>query len=313
MSNKRVLVTGATGFVGAHLVRRLLEAHEDVHILIRPSSNLWRLQEIETQIKKHSGDLADAEGIHDIVTEIQPQVIYHLATLGAYPFQKDAEAIIRTNIFGAWNLLKACAGIDYEVFVNAGSSSEYGSKRFAMRETDVLEPNSYYAVSKSAQSLLCQHLARSENRPICTLRLFSVYGYYEEPTRLVPTLIRRCLNGQDLSMTSRYTARDFVFVDDVIDAFLQTEALAKAGPAIINVGTGVQHTLEDIVAQILTITGARVGVHWGEMEPRIWDTDTWVADITQSRRLLNWTPKTSLDEGLRLTVAWFKRYYGLAP
>jgi nucleoside-diphosphate-sugar epimerase len=309
MHGKRVLITGASGFVGAHLARRALSAGADVHAMVRSSSDLWRLEGVLSRLTVHWADLTDAEATRTAVLTARPDCVFHLAVLGAYPFQRDAEAIIQTNVFGTWNLLKACAEIDYEVFVNAGSSSEYGSKQFAMRETDVLEPNSYYAVSKSAQSLLCQHVARSENRPICTLRLFSVYGYFEEPTRLIPTLIRRCLAGQDLNMVSPSTARDFVFIDDVADAFLSVAEHSVAQGEIINIGTGVQHALEQVVQLVLELTGARVDVHWNEIPPRIWDTDTWVADITRSRRLLNWIPRTSLREGLERTIDWHRSYH----
>ena len=135
-----------------------------------------------------------------------------------------------------------------------------------MRESDLLEPNSYYAVAKCAQTLLCQHVARTEKRPITTLRLFSAYGPYEEPSRLVPTLIQRCLAGQDLSLVPPETARDFVYVDDVVDAYLCTGALAKLRGEIVNVGTGVQSTIRDLVEAIVDHTGARVEIRWGAMQ-----------------------------------------------
>ena len=303
---KRVLLTGAGGFVGAVLARRLLADGHEVHALVKSATTRWRLASIANDLRLVEVDLQDAEGVQRAASAIRPEVVYHLAAHGAYPFQTDPDGIIATNILGTWNLVKALARTDYEVFVNTGSSSEYGFKDFAMRENDLLEPNSYYAVAKCAQTLLCQHVARTEKRPITTFRLFSAYGPYEEPSRLVPTLIQRCLAGQDLSLVPPETARDFVYVDDVVDAFLCTDALAKLRGEIVNIGTGVQSTIRDVVEAIVEHTGARVELRWGAMQPRIWDSATWVADCTRAKTLLGWRAKTSLSHGLARTVAFFR-------
>jgi nucleoside-diphosphate-sugar epimerase len=303
---KRVLLTGAGGFVG-----RLLADGHQVHVLLKSATTRWRLAGVQADLRLHEVDLQDEEGVGRAAAAIQPEVVYHLAAHGAYPFQTDPDGIIATNILGTWNLVKALAKTDYEVFVNTGSSSEYGFKDFAMRETDLLEPNSYYAVAKCAQTLLCQHVARTEKKPITTFRLFSAYGPYEEPSRLVPTLIQRCLHQQDLSLVPPETARDFVYVDDVVDAFLKTAELSKLRGDIINIGTGVQSTLRDVVEAIVQHTGAQVECRWGAMQPRIWDSSTWVADCTKAKTLLGWRARTSLNDGLGRTVA-FVRSQGAA-
>src|SRR6267378_1766196 len=157
MSARRILVTGAAGFVGSVLARRLLADGQEVHALTKSPNGAWRLKEIEKDLRLHAVDLRDEATLRSAVAKIRPQAIFHLAAHGAYPFQTDPDGIIQSNILGTWNLLKASTDCDYEVFVNTGSSSEYGFKEFAMRETDLLEPNSYYSVAKSAQTLLCQH------------------------------------------------------------------------------------------------------------------------------------------------------------
>jgi len=306
MSRKRILVTGAAGAIGAVLVRRLLAEGHEVHVVLKHSSRSWRLADIAADLRTYHTDLTDEDGVAALVGTIRPQVIYHLATHGAYPFQRNADGIIQSNILGTWNLLKASERVDYELFVNTGSSSEYGFKEYAMRETDLLEPNSYYSVAKCAQSLLCQHAAKVRARPINTLRLFSVYGPFEEPSRLIPTLIRHCLEGKDVTLVEPDTARDFVYVEDVVDAYLRIERLAALSGEIINVGTGVQRTLREVVELVLRHTGAAVRCHWGAMPAREWDAKTWVADCTKSRRLLGWHPSTSLEDGLGRTVQWMR-------
>ncbi len=308
LQNERFFITGATGFVGSCLARKLVEIGCEVHILIRAQAKRWRLQGIEEKLHIHIGDMNNAEQLRDLVSDIQPTVIYHLAVHGAYPTQNDADQIILTDVFGTWNLLKACSEVDYKVFINTGSSSEYGAKQQAMRESDLLEPNSYYAVAKSAQSLVCQHMARADRRPINTFRLFSVYGPYEEPTRLVPTLIRRCLEGRSLDMVSPDTARDFIHVDDVVAAYLQVGQLNLQCGEVFNIGTGVQTTMREIVRAAMNSTHRTVKVAWGTMPARTWDSDIWLADITKVRRVLKWSPKISLPEGIEKTTAWFREY-----
>jgi len=300
-------VTGAAGFIGACLVRRLLADKKDVSILLKAGSKPWRLSGVLGRVRVFKGDLTDTGAVSRAVKKARPTVIYHLAAHGAYPFQKDAEKIIKTNVLGTWNLLRTCGEFDYRVFVNTGSSSEYGAKSTAMRETDLLEPNSYYAVAKSAQTLLCQHVARSQKRPIVTFRLFSVYGPFEEPTRLVPTLIRSCLKGRDLSMVSPQTARDFIFVEDVVDAYLRLGSLSKLSGDIINIGTGRQQRLKEAVSLVKTLTQSEVKVKWGAMPGRIWDTDKWVGNVEKSHRLIGWKAQTPFREGLKKTIAWYKQ------
>jgi nucleoside-diphosphate-sugar epimerase len=312
MTPKRILVTGAAGFVGAVLTRRLLADGHTVHTLFKSTTAQWRLAGVERDLRRHQVDLRDEDAVSTVIAAIRPEVIYHLATHGAYPSQADADGIIQTNILGTWNLLKALEHTDYEVFVNSGSSSEYGFKEYAMRETDLLEPNSYYSVAKCAQTLLCQHVAKTESRPITTFRLFSVYGPFEEPSRLIPTLIRRCLAGEDLTLVDPTTARDFVYVDDVVEAYLCTDKLSQLRGEIINIGTGLQSPIKDVVGLILQHTAATVACHWGSMPARIWDAKTWVADCTKSTRLLGWRPTTTLSEGLERTIAWTRQQGELA-
>ncbi len=143
-----------------------------------------------------------------------------------------------------------------------------------------------------------------EKRPITTFRLFSVFGAFEEPSRLIPTVIRHSLQGKALKLVSPDVARDFVYVEDVVDAYLRFDKLAKLSGEIINVGTGVQSTIRQVVEAILEHTTAKVECRWGAMPARVWDAQTWVADCTKSRRLLGWAPRTSLSEGLDRTIAW---------
>ena len=175
MTSKRVyLITGASGFIGACLTRKLIAENAEVHLLLRKTAKTWRIDDLLNKVKVHICDLSDLNELRGLIQKIQPTVIYHLATYGAYSSQQDADLCIKTNIQGTQHLLTASMDVDFELFVNTGSSSEYGFKKSPMKETDLLEPASYYAVTKSAQTLLCFHAAQAKKRPIVTMRPFSV-------------------------------------------------------------------------------------------------------------------------------------------
>jgi nucleoside-diphosphate-sugar epimerase len=300
----RFLVTGAAGFIGANLCRRLLLEDRETHVLVRAATATWRLEAIADRLHWHRADITDANAIERVIDEARPTVVYHLATHGAYHYQNNAEEILRTNVMGLWNLVRACSRTGCELLVNTGSSSEYGTKRFAMRETDVLDPNSFYAVAKAAQSLLCQHVGRTGATAIVTLRPFSVYGPYEEPTRLIPRLMMAALDGTPIDMVSPDTVRDFVFIDDVVDVYLAIDKLKAVSGEIINVGTGVQTSLQQLVGAL----GVPVQARWNALAPRSWDSSVWVADISKLRRLLGLTPRLTVEQGLARSLPWFREH-----
>jgi len=309
MSKRVFLVTGAAGFIGANLCRRLVTMKEEIHVFVKPETALWRLDGLLDKLHIHHVDICDALEVEETIAAIKPSIIYHLATRGAYPAQNDGDNILLVNVFGLWNLLTACQRHGFDLFVNTGSSSEYGRKPFAMRETDILEPDSYYAVAKSAQSLLARLCSQLSDLPAVTLRPFSVYGPYEEPIRLIPRLMMAALYDEPIDMVNPKTARDFVYVDDVVDAYLNIERLRQLRGEILNVATGVQTDLSELAATMESLLGHPfAALRWGEMAPRTWDTDVWVGDVSKLRRLAGAYPRTTLREGLARCIEWFEQH-----
>ena len=300
------LITGASGFIGSNLLRRLVEKKAQVHIILRKKSNTWRINDLLHKVKIHYSDLSKYEEVLKIVQKTKPTVIYHLASFGAYPFQINPDKILKVNVMGTWNLLHALLNHEYKLFVNTGSSSEYGFKNKPMKETDLLEPASYYAVSKCTQTHLCSHMAKESNKPIVTLRPFSVYGPYEEPSRFIPTLLKSLYSGKKMSLTSPETARDFIYVDDMVDAYLKIEELRKYQGMCFNIGTGIQSTIKQVVKEASEVTNRKISLEWGKIKPRSWDTTNWVADISLAKKLLKWKPRYDLNRGLHKNWEWFK-------
>jgi nucleoside-diphosphate-sugar epimerase len=299
-----ILVTGSTGFIGGALVRKLVDRGHRVHVVVRAEARRWRLEGIEDRIGIHVADLTDPIGVDRVVAAVAPRTVVHLAAFGAYEAQSDPRAIFATNVLGTQALLSASARSGVGLFVNAGSSSEYGYRSEPMRETDRLEPNSHYAVAKAAQTHLAALESKTHDLPLVTFRLFSVYGPWEEPARLVPTLVRRARAGDPLEMADPEIARDFVYVDDVLDALTRFDALLGLRGDVINLGSGTMTTLREVVAAVTTVVPSRSRVVWGGMANRKWDTHRWVSDPSLAERLLGWRAKHGFIEGLEATSRW---------
>jgi dolichol-phosphate mannosyltransferase len=306
---KRVLVTGASGFVGANLARRLAGEGYPVHLLVPPGSSAWRLVGLGADARLHEADLADAAAVTQLVRAVRPEWVFHLAAHGAYSWQTDARRMVQTNVLGTINLLEACAQTGCEAVVNAGSSSEYGEKDHAPSEDEILDPNSAYAATKAAATHFCRLAARQYGLRAVTLRLYSVYGPWEEPGRLWPTLVEHALRGTLPPLADPEVARDFVEVSDVVEAFLLAAGRADQPPAAVyNVGTGVQTTLRDLVELVRCELGVAAPPQWGTMPRRSWDTTVWVADGRRIQDALGWRPRQTLAAGLARFVAWFREH-----
>jgi nucleoside-diphosphate-sugar epimerase len=314
---KRAILTGATGFIGANLARRLLQAGHEVHLLVRPNYAPWRIAAIRGDVRLYEVSFSDPEGLDQVISDIRPDWVFHLAVHGAYASQSDVRQIVDTNILGTINLIQACLKAGFEAFVNTGSSSEYGFKDHAPSEREWLEPNSYYAVTKASATLFCRYSAQSRGMHMPTLRLYSVYGPYEEPTRLMPTLILHGLKAELPPLVGPDIARDYIYIDDVTEAYL----LAAAQPgqeigAVYNLGTGIQTSLREVVEIARRRLRIPVEPVWGSMPNRQWDTHVWIADNREIREHLKWRPTYTFEQGFHTMVNWFaenpallRRYY----
>jgi nucleoside-diphosphate-sugar epimerase len=303
----RALITGAEGFLGANLVRHLHAAGHEAIAITRPSGSPWRLEEIATEVEMLELDLRDTAGIERTVARAKPQWLFHLAAHGAYSWQTDVATMIGVNVGATAALLTAARAADVQAFVNTGSSSEYGLKTHAPREDEWLQPNSFYAITKAAGTHFTR-LAAVDGLPAVTLRLYSLYGPWEDPGRLVPALVREATRGRLPSLVGPDTARDFVYVEDCCEALLRcAERGAPGGPgATLNVGSGRQTSLAALVDVARAVLGVTVLPEWSTMERRQWDTNVWVSDPRAAVEHLGWRASTSIDGGLIRTAAWLR-------
>lgn len=301
----RALLTGAAGFIGAALARRLIARGDAVTLLSGPGSDPWRLEQLRDVAEVSEVDLRDADAVARAVHAARPELVFHLAAHGAYSWQRSLPRMVETNVAGFAHVAEAALAAGARAIVSAGSSSEYGLKDHAPPEHELPEPNSAYAVTKASATLLGGWLARERGAAITTLRLYSAYGPWEEPRRLMPALVAAGLDRHLPPLADPAIARDFVYVEDVCDAFLVAAERARPGDgAVYNVGSGRQTTLRELAGVARATFAIEEEPAWAAFPARDWDTDVWVADARRAADELGWRARTPLEAGLAAFGAW---------
>ena len=301
-----IVVTGASGFIGANLFRMLAAERDDVYAVVRRARN-WRLANIGAE-SIVAVDLNDAASTKNLVNTIHPKTVFDTVAYGAYSFEEDAGLIYQTNVQSIVNLVELLSARTFSAFVHAGSSSEYGGNSAAPPEDSACEPNSHYAVSKVAVAKYLQFMGKHRAFPCANLRLYSVYGPFEDTSRLIPTLLRKAAAGTLPPFVEPRTSRDFIHVDDVCAAFVKTATAMR--PELygesFNIGTGRKTTIADLAALARRLFRIAAEPQFGTMEGRAWDLPDWYADPRKAKTLLGWSPEISLEDGLTSTADWVR-------
>lgn len=312
MKNKKILVTGAGGFIGSRLVERLTKLGNAPYLLIRKNNNRKRLNPFLNKVRLFEVDLVEYDNLRKIIEKVKPQIIFHLASHGVYTYaNNDRDNIISmldSNIRGTINLLEASRKINYQLFVNTGSCFEYGTKNSPFKEDSSLSPCNIYGATKAAAALFAQIFSKNFNLPIVTLRPFSVYGPGEDDRRFISTAIKQCLKKENPKLITEKIIRDYVFIDDVIDAYLLTyKHRKKLSGEIINISTGKTNSLFDVAKLIIRLTGVKgLRPEAGTLSKRTGEVLSLIGCPEKAKRLLNWEAQSSLEEGIKKTIAWLK-------
>ena len=308
-SMSKVLVTGASGFIGSNLTRNLVNTKDQIHILIRNQSNLWRLNDIISGCNVHFVDISKIDEVRTIISQVKPEIVYHCATFGVYPNQKDASKMNQINVNGTSNLLTSLhENSELERLVNLGSVFEYGSTSNSIKETDPTQPFDSYSDTKVSQTKLVEYYSHQKQLPAVTLRIFTPYGIFEEPGRLISDVMVATLKKKPLEIFSRKAKRDFVYIDDVVGALIKASSKPGIEGEIFNIGSGNATSIEELVDLVCEVTNTNLEVSWYNESQREYDktSTNGFADIQKAKKI-DWKPEVSIKDGLSKTYDWFSQ------
>lgn len=306
--NKRVLITGGVGFIGSHLVNRLLQANAKVAVLIRETTNSWRVQDKVKEIKVFKADICNQSDVLQIVQHFAPHYIFHLAAYGVNSKQRNDLNAVQINVLGTMNIVKAANEVGCERVINIGSSSEYGDKRAAIREDEVLSPVDIYGSTKAAATIISHQMALESGLSLVTLRPFGIFGECEDPHKLFSYIMTSLLNNQDVRLTSCKQYRDYCYVENIIDGMILAALDPYIQNEIFNIGSGEVYPLSYFVSLIFNHMGVSQEPHFGAIPDRVNERHCPFPDISKIQSVLHWKPAITIEEGIIRTINWYKTY-----
>jgi len=324
-----IAIFGAGGFVGFNLLQKILDYRKDVYGVFSDPKKNWRLQKKTTPPQNVvKCDLLDRGEVKSVISRIKPKTIFNLAAYGAYSTQRDIDRTYQTNFNSTYRLIEQLKKYGFSAYLQAGSQSEYGLNCSGPSEDDELIPNSHYAISKTAASYLVKYYGKVEKLPIVHLRLYSVYGPWEEPSRLIPTIIREAKKGRLPKFVDPNISRDFVYVDDVVEGFIKAAMILRGSKdsklshpqgeryfrtnahpegvqifgEAFNVCTGKKTTIKELAYLVKKIFNIKQEPQFGTMKNREWDLSDWYGNPKKIQKYFGWKAKTDLETGLMRIV-----------
>ena len=311
---KQILVTGGGGFIGSHLVERLVGLGAKVRALVRYNSrNDWGLmeqlpRETKEQIDVVMGDLTDPFGTYKVLQNCS--MVFHLAALIAIPYSYVAPAhYVQVNCGGTLNLLEAARHQGVECFVHTSTSETYGTAQYTpIDESHPLKGQSPYSASKIGADKLAESYHLSFGVPVATVRPFNTYGPRQSARAIIPTIITQALTADTIHLGSLNPRRDLTYVGDTVEGFLKAALEPKAQGKVINLGTGQTVSIGELAQMILKITGENKQIVTEQKRVRPENSEVWhlEADNRQAREILGWSPRVGLEEGLTSTIDYVR-------
>ncbi|MBF0625211.1 MAG: GDP-mannose 4,6-dehydratase [Magnetococcales bacterium] len=311
LAGRRVLVTGGAGFIGSHLTRRLVGMGAEVAVTTKYHSLMdnVRLVDVWDRIRVIEADLRNLDSLA-AVRAFRPQVVYHLA---AYNHVGDSfthvQEALDSNMKGSANLLQSLE--DYDRFIYVATSEVYGCQTgFPFTETMTPNPISPYSIGKYGGEQYARMLMEQQKRPIVILRPFNAFGPYQSQRAVIPEIITDCLRDRPIHATEGRQTREFNFVENLVDGFILAGEQPAALGQTINLGSGQEIAIRDLIRMIHSRTGSRSELRFGSLPYR--PTEIWrmAADNRRARELLGWEPRVAFEDGLEITIGWVRAFIG---
>jgi UDP-glucose 4-epimerase len=301
----RVLLTGATGFIGSHVARRFLAEGHTVAAIVRRQSSRWRLHDIESGLDFIPGDINHIDDWHGRIDQIGFDVCLHLAwdsTNGwSAPNAVDSAA-------SSLRFVRAVLESGCKRLVVAGSSFEYEAMDAPLTEDSPVRPQDLYGAAKHAVHLVAAQLARRNGASLAWLRIFNTYGPYDDERRLVPSIVRKLLRDESVATTAGEQIRDYTHVEDVASAIVKVAKSSYDGP--INIASGVAVSVSDVAVTTARLLGKAEKLQLGILPYPPGEPMMNRADVRRLKQDIDWVPRYDLESGLAQTVRWLAEWYG---
>lgn len=309
LKNRKVLVTGGSGFIASHLCRRLLREGAKVAVMTKYDSVIdnVRLADVWDRVSLIEADLRNPDSLGKIRL-LKPDIIYHFAAYNHVgdSFTNTLEAI-DVNGRGTVNLLDAYEG--YKRFIYISSSEIYGyQKNIPFSETATPCPISPYAIGKYSGELYARMKWRVYGKPIVVLRPFNAFGPYQSPRAVIAEIIIKCLRGEDVVTTGGVQTREFNYVENLVDGFMLAGVKDPAIGKIINLGSGCEISIRKLVKMIHALSGSASRLRIGALPYRPVEIWRMVSDNRKAKKVLGWEPRIRLEDGLARTIDWYKKF-----
>jgi len=297
-SKRRVLVTGATGFIGRRLTAMLVDAGADLWAGLIPEESAGSAAQLPSSARRLTIDVRDADSVAQAVAKASPEIVFHLAAIGVSEASVGARDALAVNTGGTINLLEALRERKVGRILLVGTSYEYGARQ----AREGLDPFSFYGASKAAAWAFARAYWRALGIPIVVARPGQVYGPGQPGHTLIAAAVRAALAGSDFAMTHGEQSRDFVFIDDVAGGLLALAAAPGIEGLSLDLGTGVMTAIREVVQAIWAMTRAQGKVLAGELPARAGEAMEVAVDAETTAKHTGWRASVSLEEGLRRTI-----------
>ena len=316
IAGKRVLVTGASGFIGSHLTEQLVARGAKVRAFVRYNSRadvgmLRQIQpEVFSEVEVVAGDIRDSHAIYQAVEGTD--LVFHLGALISIPYSyRHPREVVETNVTGTLNVLMACLDLEIPRMIHTSTSEVYGTAlRVPIDEEHPLQGQSPYSASKIGADKLAESFYSAYELPVVTVRPFNTYGPRQSARAVIPTIITQALTQDVIRLGSLETKRDFTFVLDTVSGFIKAAEADNAEGQTLNLGTGTEVTIGELAEKIIRRVGRTVQIEQDAQRLRPGKSEVMrlLSNNRLAREKLNWQPEYSLDDGLSMTVEWIEKH-----
>jgi dTDP-glucose 4,6-dehydratase len=308
---KKILVTGAGGFIGSHLAEALVRSGASVRAMVRYSSNGnigWlNSTEHKAEMEIVKSDITDQDSVHKVVKGVD--ILFNLAALVGIPYSYTAPAsYVSVNINGGLNVFQAALKAGVQKIIQTSTSEVYGTaEKLPIDETHPLQAQSPYSASKIAADMLAISFYKSFGLPVVVYRPFNTYGPRQSLRAIIPTVIKQCIDGDVVTLGNIEPTRDLVYVSDTVTGLLAAASCDRAVGQVIHVGTGTDTSIGDLAVLIGKLMGKDVMIQSDKRRVRPPDSEVerLRANASKAVELLGWKPEHDLESGLKKTIKWF--------